>query len=313
MFLLPSSLYFDIFLGSEDTSVRFWRIGKAHHQRKLYPICTFFGHTRGVTCIDLCVEFSLCASGSKDKNVMVWDCRTHRLIRVLRYHNGPVISVSINSLTGWIATLTELQVRLYHINGDLLSYFNMANLRISLPTVVYATPCSDWQDGVVMITGHRNGHLLLWKMCHYDGVLAANSIDAADVSSKVLQNAVSDEHTSALSLLSPEEGNSSRKISSAESNSPLFNNNTNISIKRQLYVAYTPTRTHKANITVIKLCAVAPSALTRGKEIITRSSDHVRSLDLFVGDAAGYISRWTPLKLDQLPPNELVSILKSDK
>ena len=79
-----------------------------------------------------------------------------------------------------------------------------------------------------------------------------------------------------------------RKIPSMFDGSPSF--------MRRLYVAYAPPKTHKACITSIRLSATMGS---RAKDLVVRSYDDANSLDLLVGDAEGFVSRWAALRLDQ--------------
>jgi hypothetical protein len=170
-----------VYLGSEDLSIRVWQLTKMHSSssssssiiRKLHSICTFTGHHAAITCLDLSSEFNLLVSGSKDHEVILWDYRQQCMIRLLSssslLHTGPLLSVSINTISGNILTLTKEQLRIYHLNGDLLSYQNFMdpsqNLTLSSASCLLAVPCGEWQDdAVVAVTGHVDGNVYLWKM-----------------------------------------------------------------------------------------------------------------------------------------------------
>lgn len=269
-----------------------WQIVKHHHKRHVNHICTLAGHSASIQCIDISAEYSIVVSGGLDNIVCVWDYRLKRMLRILSDHKGPVISVSISCVSGFIATLTTEQLRLYSINGELISYVNPSqpsNNRISgtgilnMPTVVLATPCGLWQDGVVLITGHKGGYFYLWKL-----------------RKPIIDYSLSeDDNNESFNVNNTKNVNVNRKIHS-------YITVKNESKSRELYISSIPTKTHKANITVLKLCSTATSKV---KEIVTKSFEDSHSLDLLVGDEDGYVSRWAPIKLEQLPGTDLIQVL----
>ena len=97
---------------------------------------------------------------------MVWDIRGFKLLRVLDRHTGPVVSVSINQVNGYIYTLTSRELRVYTINGELLAIGNMNDVSNPKPRskIVISLPVGEWQDGNIAVTGHDAGHVYLWKM-----------------------------------------------------------------------------------------------------------------------------------------------------
>ena len=291
-----------VILGSEDTSVRVWQMTKtSNNQRRVVHVCTLVGHTAAVSCIDISTEFSIVVSGGLDNIVCVWDFRLKRLLRVLSDHKGPLLSVSINSMSGYIATLTLQQLRLYTMNGELVSYINPANPlqrvhgadTLSEPCVVLAAPCGQWQDGVVLITGHRDGYVYLWKL----GKPQVESSEEGEDEECVLDTS---HHHSTTKQPLTKEALINRKVTA-------YKTTTNHSKFRELYISSIPVKIHKANITVLKLC----SATSNKAQEISKSAEESRCLELLVGDADGMVSRWTPLKLDQLSGNDLAQVLSS--
>lgn len=97
---------------------------------------------------------------------MVWDIRGFKLLRVLERHTGPVISVSVNPVNGYIYTLTSRELRVYTINGELLAKGNMNDVSNPKPRskIVISLPIGEWQEGCIAVTGHDAGHVYLWKM-----------------------------------------------------------------------------------------------------------------------------------------------------
>jgi len=239
----------DLFVtGSEDMSVRVWQISKGYNKRKLIHICSFAGHTDIVSCVDICSEYALIVSGSVNGAVCMWDYRTKRMIRILDPHLGCLLSVSIGHISGQIVTLTSSELRLYCLNGELVSCFSFRGdgilLDMKVPTIAISVPCADWQNGVVAVTGHSNGQFFLWK------------------------------------------------VSNGQ--------------KRKFSVCISPTKTHRCEITSLRLCSTSSS---KHKGIVSKSFNDSRSMDLFVGDSDGFVSRWSPQKLDQFQSTELLNVL----
>lgn len=282
--------------------MRVWQVTRLNNQRHVAHVCTLVGHSAAITCIDISTEFSMVVSGGTDNIVCVWDYRMKCMLRLLGDHKGPLLSVSLNAMSGFLATLTAQQLRLYTINGELVSYINPANPlgcrlngtdALSPPCVVLATPCGAWQDGVVLVTGHRDGYLYLWKL----------SKPVLDTDEECVLNS---------SMSSPSSGRGKGSAVTYESildrKVQPYVATTNQAKFRELYISAVPVKIHKANITVLKLCSSVPNKV---KETIAKSVEESRSLDLLVGDADGFVSRWTPLKLDTLATSDLVQVLSS--
>jgi WD40 repeat protein len=156
-----------IVTGSPDRSVRIWRFCKHSGSRTLEHLATLCGHDGSIVCLDICTAYSIVVSGSEDRTAMVWDSRGAKLLRVLDNHSGTVLSVSVNAISGNIATLTAGELRLYSINGELLSRATMHGDGQQVKhkaRVVLCPPSGSWQDGIVAVTGHENGHVFLWKL-----------------------------------------------------------------------------------------------------------------------------------------------------
>ena len=154
--------------GSEDLSIRLWSF-KDMLNKKVELLCTFCGHFRNIICLDISTDFQMLVSGSADHGVGVWDTRSKKMIRMLSNHTGPVLGVSIGNISGVITTITSSQLRVYSINGFLLSsfYFMLPDADTASMTpgrVVLSPPCAEWQDGVVAVTGHEQGYVYLWKL-----------------------------------------------------------------------------------------------------------------------------------------------------
>jgi hypothetical protein len=68
------------------------------------------------------------------------------------------------------------------------------------------------------------------------------------------------------------------------------------------------TKTHRAAITTLRLC---PLVFSKSKEIVDRSFRDAGNQDLLVGDEDGFVSRWSALRLDQVPQPDLATLFGS--
>jgi WD40 repeat protein len=313
--------------GSEDLSVRIWQLTKSYGNiRKLVPIHLFVGHDSAITCLDISTEFSLVVSGSKDHSVILWDYRIQCMIRVLANHTGPIVAVSINTISGSILTLTKEQLRIYHLNGDLIGYQNFIDLSVNMhlapATALIAPPVGEWQEGVIAVTGHKDGTVYLWKMSKKSFInppAGASPIleDPGSMRGNTSNNNKNTNNSSSSSY-STSSSLKNLEIKQQQIQHPVYYNSCMCPVGGPFYTLYIATvlsKTHKNEITTLRLCSntfffTGMNKLT--KELINKAYEESRNLDLFVGDADGMVSRWTVAKLDQLPQNELVSLIKHE-
>jgi WD40 repeat protein len=139
---------------------------KLEKVNKLEHLLTLTGHSGAVLCVNVCAAFAIAVSGSSDQSAIVWDLNTGKLRCILGSHYGPVLSISVHRINGNIITLTNKELRIYTVNGNLLVKVFMEDSINGSPfaeaTALCAIPCPDWQSGVVAVTGHADGSLALW-------------------------------------------------------------------------------------------------------------------------------------------------------
>lgn len=280
---LMMTVYVSI-IGSKDLSVSLWKTHRSGKGQQVENLFTLAGHTDEITCLDLNTDFNMIVSGSCDCNVMVWDIRSGQLRLQLSSHRGHIRSVSINGVCGHIITVTSSELRVYAINGELLAKSAFEDHVVDVPhltrgCVVLAPPCAEWRDGVIAVTGHESGHILFWKLKTITSstVMSESSNYSNIIESKSYADAVGD--TVRLGKIS-----------------------------RELSVAFCPQRVHRADITSLRLITV--HAATKIKEFVDRSLfEESGTNDLFVGDADGYVSRWSCMKVDQLSQADLQNVI----
>lgn len=282
--------------GSEDGSVRVWHVHAVNQQRKLNLLACLVAHHTSITCLDVNNEMNVIVSGSSGGYVCIWDSLQFALLYKISGFMGPVVSVSCNAVAGYILVATADELRLYSVSGDLLSYeyFDIYNedKSVSGKTLTAGVGLAgklnvsrDVSGACTTMTAVPCGD---WQ----DGVVAVTghqdgSVHLWKLDSKLIEVPYPDVPQAARS------------------------NSQETCTIRRLYIACTPERAHRSEITCLRLCSAAASttASSKSKDAICRAFGDSRNLDLLVGDQDGTVSRWTSLRLDQLSQPDLYSLL----
>jgi len=279
--------------GSEDMSVRIWNMSKFQQsattssqrvafQNKIEHLGTCWGHTGKILCLDMSLEYEIVVSGSNDRTACVWDTRTIKLLRVLDpKHTGPVVSVSISPISGNIASITSSELRLYTLNGAILASYDFLmapsiGLSLSSSLSTASSTAATTEEKRVTMTPAR---VVLAPPCAdwQDGVVAVTGHNNGFIYLWKVKTSI-------------QRGDDDRQSK----------------LVRTL-VPTAPAKTHRGDITSLRLCQ---TVFSKSKEIVERSFDDAGSLDLLVGDVDGFVSRWTSLRLEQLPQTDLQSVLQ---
>lgn len=125
------------------------------------------GHTDAVTCLAASPAYNVIVSGSRDGTAIVWDMSRFIFVRQLRDHVGLVAAVSINDLTGEIATCSATFLHVWSANGDPLATVNTsigsADRMQQILCVTFST-AREWDQQNVVITGSTDGVVRMWSM-----------------------------------------------------------------------------------------------------------------------------------------------------
>lgn len=125
------------------------------------------GHTDAVTCLAASPAYNVIVSGSRDGSAIVWDLSRFIFVRQLRDHVGLVAAVSINDLTGEIATCSATWLHIWSANGDALATVNTsigsADRMQQILCVAFSTT-HEWDQQNVVITGSTDGVVRMWSM-----------------------------------------------------------------------------------------------------------------------------------------------------
>jgi hypothetical protein len=174
--------------GGNDCTVCVWSFVKTGHLRTLTRLGHLCGHDGPILSVTVCQEHGILVSGSDDGSAIIWDLQKLEFVRELSGHGSPVITVSCNKCTGDILTVTKgidhifdrnksdagniktnekgkfnQELRIWSINGFLLVRMEIAPS--CTPVTSALLPGKEWwQDGIAVVTGHKNGLVQLWQL-----------------------------------------------------------------------------------------------------------------------------------------------------
>ncbi|KAK4047592.1 beige protein-like 1 [Microbotryomycetes sp. JL221] len=156
--------------GSTDTTVCLWRCywksGSSSSSSSSSSTTAVFqqieslrGHEKRVICVAASRAFSIVVSGSSDQTAIVWDLNRRKFVHHLTGHEASVHLVAICDTTGDIATCSGAVIRLWTVNGDLLTMQSTSNFNDPITSVAF----SKSETNPIIATGHRDGQIKLWR------------------------------------------------------------------------------------------------------------------------------------------------------
>ncbi|XP_053674040.1 WD repeat and FYVE domain-containing protein 3 [Anopheles nili] len=128
---------------------------------------TLFGHTDAVTALSSSNAYNIIISGSRDRSAIIWDLARLSYVRQLTGHTGVVSAVSINELTGDIATCSGTWLHIWSINGLQLAAVNTSmscSDRMQQILCVAFSSIREWDANNVIITGSTDGVVRMWSV-----------------------------------------------------------------------------------------------------------------------------------------------------
>jgi len=150
--------------GGEDSVVSVWRILKRQRQ-ELRPQKDLTGHVGPITSLAVSSTYSFIVSGSTDGTCIIWDLNQLRYIRTLRNLGGVVTVISINEVTGEIATCAGTQLMVWSINGDLLAKVNTSTAQDATILACCFLESRNSQ-GDIVFTAHANSKIRMWAFVY---------------------------------------------------------------------------------------------------------------------------------------------------
>ena len=112
--------------GSKDTTLAIWQLqmrGNVHRVVER-PSMILHGHNDEVTCVCINVELDVAVSGAKDGRCIIHSLRKGTFVRSMQPTNHALNLVSVAGDKIVTYTSFDLTVRLYSLNGELLSSFD---------------------------------------------------------------------------------------------------------------------------------------------------------------------------------------------
>lgn len=141
-----------------SSTVTVWKFD--NNRKSLTVRNSLHGHTDAVTCLAASAAYNVIVSGSRDGTAIIWDMSRFTFVRQLRGHAGVVAAVSINDLTGDIATCSATWLHVWTINGDPLATVNTcvgSADRMQQILCVTFSQTREWDQQNVIITGSTDG------------------------------------------------------------------------------------------------------------------------------------------------------------
>ncbi|XP_048472141.1 WD repeat- and FYVE domain-containing protein 4 [Rhincodon typus] len=121
------------------------------------------GHIEAVTCLVVSLTYNVIVSGSRDRTCIIWDFNTLTYVNQLQQHEATVSAVSINDLTGDIASCAGTFLYLWTINGQPIVSVNTSLDPTEGILCCCFTEVHEWDSRNVVVTGCANGIVRLWK------------------------------------------------------------------------------------------------------------------------------------------------------
>jgi len=296
-----------LFTGSKDCSIRMWSTALLLSNRRIERELSFVGHAYPIVCLNYCAEFHTLVSGCEGGQACIWDTRTGCLLRMLGEEPAagaePILSVSMSAATGLIAVLSKSVLTLYTINGTLLAQQKSGQGRSSEKnmdgdaSVVLSISTADWQDGLACATGHASGAVYLWKL--------RATVTRGDQDLKESESV----HATTVGAASSKQKKQLRTTSSGVSR-----DGRTVGVKRSLYVAHTLPKTHTHSISALSIISstvstIAQTMIGSKRDVVNRAHADAGTIELFVGDGGGFVSRWSAAKLDTLLHSDKVALV----
>lgn len=146
--------------------VNIWRLSDSRNRGTVKLKQPLYGHTAPVLCLAVSSAFNILVSGSCDKTCIVWDLSRLRYVTQLSEHKAPVAAISINNLSGVIATCASSWLYIWSVNGEPLASVDTAGngagpLQINC---VAMSQANEWDSNNVIMTGSSDGVVRMYSL-----------------------------------------------------------------------------------------------------------------------------------------------------
>ncbi|KAF7651115.1 hypothetical protein LDENG_00115980, partial [Lucifuga dentata] len=134
--------------------------GKLTHMKLKQPL---YGHTDSVTCLAVSEVQNVIVSGSCDLTCILWDLEELRYITQLAGHKASISALSINELTGEIASCAGPHLHLWNMKGQLLASLDTSCGPQEDILCVSFTQRHEWDARNVIVAGCADGVVRIWR------------------------------------------------------------------------------------------------------------------------------------------------------
>jgi WD40 repeat protein len=150
-----------LFCGTADARIKVFTLynNLSGAPFRLQQTDCFFAHHDAVRVLAACEAFSILASGSDDKTVVLWDLARLTFVRRLPIHENSICALAFDEATGDLASCAGTHLHLWNINGAPIA---RVDTEVPITACVFAIG-SDTAEPLV-ITGHCDGSLRFWAL-----------------------------------------------------------------------------------------------------------------------------------------------------
>ncbi|KAJ3119166.1 hypothetical protein HK098_005710, partial [Nowakowskiella sp. JEL0407] len=149
--------------GASDTVICIWKFSTKSKRPDLLLNSCLRGHEGKVLTLDVSSTYNVILSGGEDSCAILWDYSRMTHLRTLDGHEGPVNVVKINNNTGDIATCSGNVLRLWSINGDLISTKSTSSTSDVIQSCTfYEGKHNEVFHSKLIFTGHKKGVIKIW-------------------------------------------------------------------------------------------------------------------------------------------------------
>lgn len=121
------------------------------------------GHRDPVTCLAMHPKYSLCASGSEDTTIRLWDFESCQYERTLKGHTGPVTGVAFEPVNGniLVSCSSDMTAKLWDVSsgGQYNCTKTLRGHDHSISGVAFAVPACDF-----VLTCSRDQTIKCWEV-----------------------------------------------------------------------------------------------------------------------------------------------------
>ncbi len=160
--------------GSDDKTIKIWKLPKNKNISDISLVRTLTGHTNVVDAVAIAPNNQILASGSWDQTIKIWNLDSGELIQALEGHSEIVNAIAISPDGQFLASGSkDNTIKLWNLQtGQLVR--NIKTNSLSILSVVFSPDsqilASSNSDGTINIWNWQTGELIHSLKEHLDGV-----------------------------------------------------------------------------------------------------------------------------------------------